>query len=193
MNQKNKKIPVNSVGKIIKEAREKKGLTVQELEWEINNAKITEKVIKNWERGQEFPDLNQIYILAEHLNLNPNELLSKRLTIQDESIHEANTAGQRVGEKVFKVFYTIVRYCVKYLAGICIIILAVNYKNFENKIGSNSDPEQENLVVQIIDNAIEEYTDFDFSGKDTTKENNIINENKILENVLIDTNNVVEK
>jgi transcriptional regulator with XRE-family HTH domain len=191
MKQKSKRIPVNSVGKLIKEAREKQNLTVQELVWKINNIKITEKRIKNWEKGQEFPDLDEIYILSEHLNLNPNELLGKRLTIQDESIHEVNESSKRIGEKIFSVFYVIVKYTVKYLAGICIIILAANYKKFENKIGGTSDPEQENLIVQVIDNGIEQFTTFDLSGKNNVQKNDS-NENTNIDNTVNTISNEVE-
>lgn len=186
MSKSKKRIPVNSVGKLIKEARIKQGLTEEELVWKINEPKITEKLIKEWEKGQEFPDLDSIYLLAEHLNLNPNELFNNRLKIQDESIHEMNMANRRVGGKVFNVFYTIVRYAVKWLAGICIIILAVYYKDFENKIGGQNDPEQIELIETVIDNAVEEFTIYDFNEEDDNKENTNVNDNTLIDNTVVE-------
>lgn len=158
MSDKKKRIPVNSVGKLIKEAREKKGLSIEELTWKLNKPNITKKLVTNWEKGQEFPDLDNIYLLAQILDLNPNELLNKRLTIQDESIHEINPANRRVGGKVFQAVFVIVKQCVKWIVGICIIYLLLSYKDFEDRMGD--DPEQYELVEDIMVNAINEYTEF---------------------------------
>ena len=80
-----KKIPLNSLGIVIKEARENQKLRPIDLAWKINNPKVTEKTIKKWEKGTEFPDLDMMYKLAEILKLNPNELLSLRNKIQEDS------------------------------------------------------------------------------------------------------------
>ena len=40
MSRKEKRLPINSVGKVIKEAREKRGLSIEELAWKINDSKI---------------------------------------------------------------------------------------------------------------------------------------------------------
>ena len=158
MGKKDKRLPINSVGKLIKEAREKQNLSIEELTWKLNKPKITKKLISDWEKGNEFPDLDNIYLLAEHLNLNPNELLNKRLTIQDESIHEINPAKRRVGGKAFEVLFVIVRQAVKWIAGICIIVVAANYKNFENKMNDPNDPEQMKFIESTIDNAVDDFT-----------------------------------
>ena len=65
MSRKEKRLPINSVGKVIKEAREKRGLSIEELAWKINDSKITPKLIMNWEKGNEFPDLDSIYSLSK--------------------------------------------------------------------------------------------------------------------------------
>lgn len=164
MSMKKKRIPVNSVGKLIKEAREKKGLSIEELTWKLNKPNITKKLVENWEKGKEFPNLDNIYLLAQTLDLNPNELLNKRLTIQDESIHEVNTANRRVGGKAFQAFFVIVKYCVKWIVGICLIYLLLSYKDFEDRMGN--DPEQYELVEDIMVNAINEYTEFNAVNDD---------------------------
>ena len=157
MGKSGKKIPINSVGKIIKEARQKQGLTEEELVWKINQPKITKKLIQAWEKGQEFPDLDNIYLLSEHLNLDPNELFNNRLRIQDESIHEVNWAERRLSEKVVQVLKWIVKMGVKWIGAILIIIVAVYLKQFIELMQGDPNGEQEKLVVQVIDNAINEY------------------------------------
>lgn len=192
MNKKAKRIPVNSVGKLIKEAREKKELSIEDLVWKINKPKkVTAKLVKQWENGQEFPDLDCIYLLAENLDLNPNELLQKRITIQDESIHEVDWAERRVGGKIFNVFYVVVRQAVKWIAGICIIVVVANYKNFENKMTGENDPEQIELIESVIDNAVKEFTIYDFTDTNTNIENDKIENNTVLENNVIVSENIV--
>lgn len=182
MSKKEKRLPINSVGKIIKEAREKQGLSIEELTWQINKPEITKKIIANWEKGNEFPDLDSIYLLAEHLKLNPNELLNKRITIQDESIHEVNPATKRVGEKFFHAFYIIVKQSVKLIAGICIIVVVANYKKFENMMSDPNDPEQMQLVERVIDNAVDDFTEYRVKPKNNEVE--LIQKNNILNNTL---------
>lgn len=189
MDNKEKRLPVNSVGKLIKEAREKQNLSIEELVWKINKPNITEKLIHDWEKGQKFPDLDNIYLLAGHLDLNPNDMLKKRITIQDESISEVNWANRRVGGKVFYFFYTIVRYAVKWLAGICIIVVVAYYKDFENKMGGD-DPEQIQLIETVIDNAVEEYTIYDLRPKNASTENVNVSDNTLVNNTTSDNNQI---
>ena len=72
-----KNVNYNKVaGEMIRQARIEKKMTEQELAYAINPddyIKIT-KLIKYWERGNGFPDLDQIYKLSEILEINPNEL-----------------------------------------------------------------------------------------------------------------------
>lgn len=156
--KKNKKMPVNSVGKLIKNARIQKNLSIEELVWKINKPQITKDILKKWEKGQEFPNLDNIYILAEYLDLNPNELLQKRLTIQDESIHEINPSLRRISEKVFNVLFVIVKKGVKWIGVICIIYIILFYQDFTERMGP--DPEQDDYIEDIIVNAVKDYTIF---------------------------------
>lgn len=192
MSRKEKRLPINSVGKVIKEAREKRGLSIEELAWKINDSKITPKLIMNWEKGNEFPDLDSIYSLSKHLKLNPNELLKKRITIQDESIHEINPATKRVSEKFFHAFYVVVRQSVKLIAGICIIVVAANYKQFENMMSDPNDPKQMQLVERVIDNAVDDFTEYRVKPKNNEVElmqkNNILN-NTLQNNITTDITN----
>ena len=108
-----KKIPVKSIGITIKSARENLGITEKELvekikeqEWsKKKNEKniITVEQIKNWEKGKEFPNLDQIYKLAGALNLNPNEMLNSRNQIQEESYTEPNWHLRNIVNKFLKI------------------------------------------------------------------------------------------
>lgn len=108
--------------------------------------------------------MDNIYLLAEHLDLNPNELLNKRLTIQDESIHEVNSAGRRVGGKLFEASFVVVKRCVKWIMVICLIYLVISFKDFELKMGD--DPEQYELIEDMMINAINEYTNENLVNED---------------------------
>ena len=63
-------------GEKIKEARLAKNMTEQDLAYSLDpdNYEKTTKLIKYWEKGNGFPDLNQIYKLAEIIEINPNEI-----------------------------------------------------------------------------------------------------------------------
>ncbi len=63
-------------GELIKNARLAKNMTEQDLAYLIdpdNYVEVT-KLIKYWEMGNGFPDMNQIFKLSEALDLNPDEL-----------------------------------------------------------------------------------------------------------------------
>lgn len=154
---KKKRIPVNSIGIKIREAREKIDLTQEELVWKINDKTIDEKKIKKWEKGQDFPNLDEMYKLATYLELNPNELLSLRNQIQDESQAEPNWFARHLFDEFMKIGKPGFKFIFELILGICIICLVANYKKLENKLGAARDPEQEELIEKIIQNGIDEY------------------------------------
>lgn len=153
----NKRIPINSVGIKIKDARLKLGLTEEELSWKINDKNITKKQIKKWEKGLEFPDLNSMYKLAYFLEVNPNELLKIRNQIQEESQSEPNWFIRHLFDKIMKVGKPGFKFIFEIILGACVIYLAASWKNFENKMGGARDPEQEEFIEQVIQNGIDEY------------------------------------
>lgn len=67
-------------GKKIQEARIAKNMSVQDLAYAIDpdNYEKTTKLIKYWERGNGFPDLNQIYKLADVIDIDPNMIFKLR-------------------------------------------------------------------------------------------------------------------
>lgn len=162
MNKKVKRIPVNSVGKLIKEAREKKELSIEDLVWKINKPKkVTAELIKKWEKGQEFPNLDCIYLLAENLDLNPNELFQKRLTIQDESIHEVDWAERRVSERMLHVTKNLTKVVVEFVGIILAILLGMYASHFIRMMTDPNDLTQQQIVINVIDDAVNQST----SGK----------------------------
>ena len=66
---------IRTCGKIIKEAREEKNMTINDLAFEIKSKNVTEKTVKNWEDNKDYPNLDMIYKLAYILEINPTELL----------------------------------------------------------------------------------------------------------------------
>lgn len=176
---KEKRMPVSYVGKMIRDAREERNLTIEELVEKINKPNITVNLWKKWENGKEFPDLDCIYILAEELDLNPNEMLNNRIRIQYESIHEVNWSKRRVNEKLFGGFYKFIRLCIKWLAVICVLILVFYYKEFEKTMTSTNDVRQEQIIVNVIDDATEKYvptySDVDKNEVGNTVDNTVNN------------------
>ena len=67
-------------GKKLKEARIAKNMSQEDLAFALNKEDYekTLKVIKYWEKGNGFPDLNQIYKLAEIIEIDPNEIMQLR-------------------------------------------------------------------------------------------------------------------
>lgn len=61
-------------GSVIKELREEKGLSQQEL---ADYSEVDRTYISDLERGLYFPTLNTIYKLSEILKLQPHKLLEK--------------------------------------------------------------------------------------------------------------------
>lgn len=151
------RMPVSYVGKMIKDAREERNLTINEIVDEINKTEITVNLWKKWESGKEFPNLDCIYILAEKLDLNPNEMVDNKNTIIKESIHEVNWAKRRIGAYAFDIIHTWVLVGVK-LVGLVLGFLLLYYliAAIQLMLGDQGGY-TERKVVQVIDNAIEEF------------------------------------
>jgi len=61
-------------GKVIKQLREERGLSQQEL---ADYSELDRSYISDMERGRYNPTLNTVYKLAEILKVKPNEILQK--------------------------------------------------------------------------------------------------------------------
>lgn len=157
MGDEKKRMPVSYVGKMIKDAREARNLSINEIVDEIHRPEVTAELWKKWENGKEFPNLDCIYILAEKLELNPNEMVANKNTIIKESIHEVNWAKRRVGAYAFDILHTWVFVGVK-LIGIVLVFLLLYYLiMFMNLMLGDPGGIQEQMVVNIIDNTAERY------------------------------------
>lgn len=168
MGKTKKKTPLDSVGKIIKEAREKAGLREIDLVWKLNDSKVTLKTVKNWEKGKELPDIDMIYTLSEMFNLNPNQLLDLKSTIIQELHGEPDWAARRIGDKLLslaKPGYEFVSFMSKIILAIILVLvwkyIHATYEATDNpvvldtqQILGNYLNEENNLVK--IENSIEE-------------------------------------
>lgn len=71
-----------SCGMVIKNARLEKGKSVSELAFEIAKNKEDTKLYINkinmWEKEKDYPDLDEIYLLAYALEINPTDLMILR-------------------------------------------------------------------------------------------------------------------
>ena len=186
-----KKIPINSVGIKIKEAREKTGLSAEELSWKINDKDIDKKKIVNWEKGREFPDLNDMYKLASYLDLNPNELLALRNQIQNEAQKEPNWALRYIINKLFNIGKPGLKFIFEIILGISIITLAANTKGLLNKM--QGDQEEYDFVENVIKDDIQEFVYQNKTGLEQSKirsndNSNIVNEIKDNNNTNTNTN-----
>ena len=93
------------IGKFIKELREEKRITQDEL-GEILN--ISGKSVSKWERGLSLPDISNLQILAHTLNISVSELLigerSNNKKISNESyVKGLNLYSKRTSFKYLKL------------------------------------------------------------------------------------------
>jgi transcriptional regulator with XRE-family HTH domain len=74
------KVEIITLGKFIQEARIKENMSISDIALKMNknNTKYYEKKITLWEKNKDFPDLNDIYLLAEILNVDPTLMLTIR-------------------------------------------------------------------------------------------------------------------
>lgn len=170
-----KKMPVSYVGKMIRTAREERNLSINELVDEIGKPQITVKLWQKWEKGKEFPDLDCIYILAEKLGLNPNEMLENRTRIIMESIHEVDWAKRRVGAYAFDILHTWVFVGVKLVGLVLGFLLLYYFITAMQLMLGDQGGYTERKVVQVIDNTTERFV--------PNTGNQIIIENEINEEI----------
>lgn len=147
-------LPRDTLGIMIKEAREDKKLDYIKLADLMRKLNVDEKKISNWEKGYNFPNLDQIYKLAEILELNPTEMLEIRNKIQNSNLKPPNEAARRVGGKLLKFAepgYNVVRTIIEVLIFACILML---FKFIFASYESMDTP----IVYQVentLDNALE--------------------------------------
>lgn len=85
-------------GEYIKEGMEKKDYSIDMLEDMIakKGYEISGKQIKYWQKDAAYPDITMIYVLAELLELNPNELLLAKQYMQEAGLSSIDMMVMRV-------------------------------------------------------------------------------------------------
>lgn len=180
-----KKKKQETVGKILKEECKEKDIGFNELYQRIFDLEykktfkntITKKKLKNWINDADFPNLDAIYLLAEVLDMNPNDLLEAKNKTQDGMRKKTSPAARRMIGKALDLARPTVN-MILLLIGITLAILVAMHlgKGWQNK-GEN-----------------ELTTFFDVWDKDVAPylnpKNNIENEeNTIVQNLLNETDN----
>ena len=85
-------------GEYIREGRDKKGISILSLQDKLaqKNNCISEKKIKLWEKDAEYPDITTIYMLAEILEIHPNDLLEAKQNMQEAGLNAIDMVTMRV-------------------------------------------------------------------------------------------------
>ena len=163
---KKKRIPINSLGTKLKEARLKLDITEEQLSWKINDKNIDERQIKKWERGAEFPNLDEIYKLSYFLEVNPNELLKIRNQIQDESQTEPNWHARNVFARFFKIGKPGMKFIFELVLGGCVLFLTHSFVDFTDKMGGE---QAEEFTNQLVYDEIQEFAYQNGIGTEASK------------------------
>ena len=85
-------------GQYILEGRDEKGLSrLSLIELIIDKGQqVDERTVKNWERDAEYPDITMIYILAEILEIHPNDLLEAKQFMFEAGLNSIDMLTMRV-------------------------------------------------------------------------------------------------
>ena len=118
------------IGKFIKELREEKRITQDEL-GEILN--ISGKSVSKWERGLSLPDISNLQILADTLNISVSELLMGERSNNKKISNESYVKGLNLYSKRTSFKYLKLIILLSLLFIICFLIFY-----FWNEYGSNS-------------------------------------------------------
>lgn len=143
------KICINSLGLILKEARDKKNITIEELVFKANHPKITKKNIIKWEKGKGFPNLDEIYKLSEFLDLNPNKILDLKHKIQGKGLKKPNESTRRMGDRILKLSRPGFRVLIFFIEVIAAICVAVGYKFIHFSYENMEKPVQRDFQVIV--------------------------------------------
>lgn len=95
------KIRKKGIEELLVDLRIKNGLSRIELVYKLNDSKVTEKKIKRWEIGLEYPDLDIIYKLSEVYKVPSEEFLIAKNNSYEKGLG-------RINKKVIRWFvYTL--------------------------------------------------------------------------------------
>lgn len=113
-------------GQYILEARDKKGYSRLSLIEKIidKGYDISEKEVKLWEKDLWYPDITMIYLLAEILDIHPNDLLEAKQLMQEAGLSAIDMATMRVVCKFIDVSIMTVFWMNRILATVGLAIVA---------------------------------------------------------------------
>lgn len=178
-------------GMVIKEAREAKGMTVNDLAFEISidkeKVKEYEKKIIKWEKDKDYPDMKEIYLLANAIEVNPTDLMILR------DRHRKTLAKKDKEKKISKIdvdelkeyLYYIAAFLGKFVPFLGIIAFSVTFARLfkvamvGDDNGEGFDREVGNVIVDYM-NSIDDDSDTNNSTENNSNyvfENTIDNEN----------------
>ena len=85
-------------GMQLSEAMNEKGYSKSRLSEELSQRKqyVPEKEIEAWQKDRKYPDITIIYMLAEMLDMNPNDLLEAKQLMQEAGLSSINMQAIRV-------------------------------------------------------------------------------------------------
>lgn len=170
-------------GMVIKSAREEKGKTINDLAFEIAKDKEKvgeyEKKIKLWEKDKAYPSLDEIYLLAYSLEVNPTDLMILR------DRHRKNFVKTDKKKKVSKIDYDELKEYLYYIAvalgrfvsafGIIAfsVVLAKLVKTAV--VGNGGTAEFDSIVGNVITDYMEDSNEANNAFENYLNENNLEN------------------
>ena len=112
-------------GMQVDEGMRNKGYSNFKLSEEISDRKCyaSEKTIERWKKDLEYPDITIIYILAELLELNPNNLLKSKQLMQEAGINSINMQLMRVIGRILGKSLVFTYYFINILGGVGLIFI----------------------------------------------------------------------
>ncbi len=154
---------IRTCGKIIKEAREEKNMTINDLAFEIKSKNVTEKTVKNWEDNKDYPNLDMIYKLAYILEINPTELLVFRDKCRKKFIKKNNKIKTRKFNKeefVENFYYIFIASCrVIIIVGVVIFLVAF-LRLYDSSINGGA-KEIDDYLVNTVENQTSYYNEIE--------------------------------
>lgn len=134
---------------IIKEKREKNGMTEAELARRLSDFQVTEEMIKKWENGEEMPELTIMYGLAEELKININELLQIRSEVKKITVKRPYSEHKYLGRTLWDVFGDFIMNVIRLAILVAIVYFIIKSGIIAklSKLGNSNNTQEENYVV----------------------------------------------
>lgn len=145
-----KKIPINVLGVKLKNGRESKGLSQEEVAIKLAEFGITVRDIEEWETGYDIPDDKRIRELSNLYSINANELIQLKLDIEAAGIAVNRVYRKKfVGKTFWDIFGDLIVKIIKIVI-VALIIFAVIKSGILTKLKNleNENKQEENYIVE---------------------------------------------